>query len=169
MAAWYDKYSAIAGTSVYCDNRLVARDVNITLPELNAVTAELNAGGPIELPITGQTDTMEATITKVGVNIDIARLVSPEYHNVECRAAQDVLRAGGRKETTQIRAFLGAIAKTVPAINLEFGAISENEITFTVLTYKLYENNDEIFYIDKPNGIYRVNGRDYGSSVISLL
>lgn len=165
----YNKYSAIAGDSVYCDGVLVARDININLPEVSMVTAELNANGPMEVPITAQYESMEATITKIGVAYDIARLVEPKRHTVEIRAAQDILLTSGEKVTKQIKAFLGTIPKTIPEIALEFGAIAENEITLTVVRYQLYEDNKELWLFDRLNDIYRVNGTNYAQSINSLL
>lgn len=168
MANWYDRAGAIAGDTVRCDGKLVARDVTVTLPEVAAVTAEVNAGGPIDLPITGQTEAMEATITKLGVDADIATLMSHQHHTLEIRAVQDILTPNG-KALRSIRAVLGVIPKTIPGISLEFSSIPENELAFSVLSYKLYVDNKEVIYIDKPNNIYRVNGRDFGASVESLL
>ena len=165
----YDKYSAIAGDSVYCDGVLVARDINITLPEMSAVSVELNANGPFDMPVTAQYESMEATITKIGVAYDIARLVEPKRHTVEIRAAQDILLTSGEKVTRQVKAFLGCIPKTIPEISLEFGSIAENEITLTVLRYQLYENNKELWLFDRLNDIYRVNGTNYAQSINSLL
>ena len=168
MAAWYDKASAIAADTVYCDGELVARDVTVSLPELSAITAELNAGGTLEVPISNQFEPMEASLTKMGVTYDIAKVIEPKRHTLEIRAVEDVLTAD-EKRVSQIKAFLGAIPKGVPALSLEFGSIPENEITFAVLRYQLYVDNREVLLIDKPNGIYRVNGVDYSSSIESYL
>ena len=166
---WYDKPGGIPANTVYCDGVIVARDVTVTLPEVTASTVEIMMGGPQDLPITGHIESMELSIAKNGVDVQMGLLMEPRRHMIEVRAVQDKLINSGEKIQEQIKAFLGCVPTTLPGIELTVGEISENELTFSVLRYQLYVNNREVFLVDKPNNILRANGTDFARNIESML
>lgn len=166
---WYDVAGAIAANTLYCDKVLCGKNVGVTLPEVTPETVEVNAGGPIDLPISGQIGSMELAITKTGLDDKLGLLAAPERHDIEIRAVQDVLQNNGKKVVKPIKAFLGVIPKSTPGLAFEMGEASENEFTYECLRYQLYVDNVEQWCIDKANGVFRYHGKDYGRDIESLL
>lgn len=167
---WVDKASAVVANTVYSDGKLVARDVAVTLPEVNHVMAELNAGGPTEIPITGWIEAMELSITLKGIDpLSIARLARQQRQNIEIRFVEDMMLVDGFKRNAGCKAFFTAIPKGIPGLEIELGEVPENEMLFSVIRYQLYVDNQDVLCVDKFNNIYRVGGIDYAESIESML
>ena len=45
-----EKMGAVLATKVLCDNIVVAEDVNLSLPDITFITAEVNGLGKINIP-----------------------------------------------------------------------------------------------------------------------
>lgn len=160
---------AVLANTVYKDGVLVAKDVSLTLPSINYATAEHNAMGKIELPMLGQLEAMEATVTKKGYDKELASLAKPEAMSLEFRFVQDSIGADNKSTQEGCKVFMRAVPKTLPGADLEPGAVGETEITFAVTRYQLFVGGEELCLIDQLNGIQRINGTDYAKSINSLL
>lgn len=170
MAKWLDKASAIVADTIYTDGQLVARDVAVTLPEVNHVMAEINAGGPTEIPITSWVEAMELSITLLGIEtVGISTLARQQRQSLEVRFVEDMMQVDGTKRVAGCKAFMTVIPKGIPGLELELGEVPENEMLFSVIRYQLYVDNKEQFCIDKFNNIFRVHGTDYSENIESLL
>lgn len=163
--------SAIAGTTLFTDDVLVGEDIGVTLPEVNKVTAEVTANGPMEVPITGWYEEMELTVTIKGLpKTSLALLMRDQVQHIEVRAVQDVVQPDHSVRPIGIKAFFTAIPKGIPGLGLENGEVSENELTFSVSRYELFINNERQWCIDRLNDIEEIAGNDYrGQNVQSLL
>ena len=161
MAGWIDIPGAVAGTTVYSDGELVARNATVTLPEVAMTTVELPAGGTIELPIPGKVDAMEATVTLGASNDGFGSLSNPTPHEVEVRWAQQMVDVDGKSKMVGYKAFLSAYAKTIPGVSLEVGSNGENELTLGCTRYRLVKDGEEILSIDQLNEKFTVMGTDY--------
>lgn len=160
---------AILGSSVYKDGVLVARDITITLPDVSFATAEHKAMGTLELPMLGQLETMEASVTKTGYDSGLAQLAQPEAQNLEFRFVQDVIGSDNVSKPEGCKAFMRCVPKILPGGDLEPGSKTEQQITFAVSRYQLIVGGLEICLIDQLKGILKINGKDYANSVYSLL
>lgn len=169
MAGWKDLPGGVVASTVYSDGALISRNATVTLPEVSNVTAEIRAGGTVEVPITGQVEAMEMTVTQNAADEGLGDLASPGSHSVEVRWVQDELSNDGTLRTVGYKAFVRAYSKTIPGVSVEVGSLSENECTLGVTRYQLFRDGAEILCIDQLNGIYKVNGTDYAASVWSLL
>lgn len=169
MATWVDQKNAIVADAVYCDNVLAAKNVSVTLPEITFTTAEISAMGTVELPLVGLIDAMEASITKVGADLGLISMLTPEKHNYEIRYVQNSIGATGNATPEGCKAFLTAIPKSIPGIGVEVGSASENELTLAVTRYQLYVNGEELLCIDKLNSICRIKGKDYFADIAQYL
>ena len=164
-----EKAGAIVADRVFSDGVLVAEDVTFTAPEVELVTAELKAGGNVEVPITGWTEPMEASITHIGVDKGLTHLLRLQRQNIEFRFVQDVVDAAGLVTTLGGKIFLGCSPKTFPGLAFTPGEIGENEITMSVYRYQLFWAGVEQWLIDKFNNIFRVEGYDQLANIRSLL
>lgn len=160
---------AVLADTVYSDGELVAKDVTTTLPSVNYMTAEHKAMGTLELPMPGQIEAMEASVTKKGYDAGLATLAQPEAKNLEIRFVQDVITAEGVSKPEGCKAFLRVVPKTLPGNDLEPGATGETQVTFSVMRYQLIVGGKELCLIDQLKGIQRINGKDYAKSINSLL
>lgn len=166
---WIDKKNVVLADTVYCDNQLVARDITVSLPEITFSTAEINAMGPLELPIPSSIEAMEATINRDGMDSNAMSMLTPEKHNFEVRYVQNRTTADGTSTPEGCKAFISGIPKKIPGGDITPGSASEREVTLSVIRYQLYVGGEEMFCIDKLNSICRIMGRDYYSSIAQLL
>ena len=169
MEKWLDLKGPILADTVYVDGKLVAKDVTVTLPGVTPVTADFRAMGTMTMPILGQIEAMEAAITKIGVDLGLRTLVTPESKTIEFRWAQDVKTSDGSTKTEGCKAFIRAMPKTIPGLSVDPGSASENELTFAVSRYQLFVDGAEFWLIDQLNQIMRIDGVDYCKTIRSLL
>ena len=168
MAA-LDKKNAVLADKCYCDNQLAAEDVSINLPAFKFLTSEVNAMGKMDVVLGGLIEAMEASITKIGIDTGLSKMLTPTKHSFEFRWAQNVLKSDGTTKPEGCKAFLTAVPKGVPATGLEVGNATENEISLAVSRYQLYANGAEILCIDRLSSICRINGVDYYAQIASVL
>ena len=159
----------VVADTVYCDNKLVARDVSATLPEVAATTADVQAMGTLSLPIWQLVEHMETAITKIGVDLGFASLIQPDMKAIELRWVQTVTDANGNTKNVGCKAFIKGMPNKIPGVGLEVGAAIEGEITLATTRYNLIVDGKEICLIDKLNGICRINGKDYAGDIGSML
>lgn len=167
--AWQDMKNAVLADTCYCDNQLAAKDVSVSLPAVNFLTTEVNAMGTMDVVLPGLIEAMEATITKIGIDTGLGRMLTPTKHSYEFRWAQNVLKADGTTAPEGCKAFITGVPKGVPATGLEIGANIENEIAIGCTSYKLFCAGKEILYIDRLSQICRINGKDYYKNIASVL
>lgn len=166
---WVDLDGSNLASTVYCEGDLVAKDVVFTLPAVTPKTADLRAMGTLTMPIPGQIEAMEASITKIGVDKGLRKLVKFESKTLEFRWVKDVKKADGSTVVVGLKAFLRVTPKTIPGLNVDPGNISENELTYSVSRYQLFVDGEEYWLIDQLNQILRVDGTDYCKNIRSLL
>lgn len=160
---------AVLADTVYKDGELVAKDVTVTLPSVTYLTAEHKALGTMELPMAGQIEAMEASVTKKGYDVGLAKLAQLEAYNLEVRFVQDVITADGVSKPEGCKAFMRVVPKTLPGSDLEPGAVGDTQVTLAVSRYQLIVGGNEICLVDQLKGIQRINGKDYAKSINSLL
>lgn len=158
----------VADTS-YIDNKLVARDTGVTLPEVTPTLVDVAAMGTMSIPIWSLLENMESSITKIGVDNGLRDAIKPDMKPIEHRWVQTVTDANGNTKNVGCKAFLRGIPTKIPGIGLTVGEPSENEITFSVTRYSLFVDGAEMFLIDRLAGICRIGGKDYAKDIASML
>lgn len=166
---WLDLKGPIIAGTVYVDGSLVAKDVTVTLPAVTPVTAEYKAMGTMSLPIIGQIESMELSITKIGVDLGLGKLIRLKSVTIEFRWVQDAIKGDGSSSPEGCRAYVKCVPKTLPGIGIEPGAPSENELTYEATRYQIFVGGDELWLIDRLAQIFRILGVDYYSRIQSLL
>ena len=166
---WLDLKGPILADTVYVDGVLSAKDVTITLPAVTPVTADFKAMGTYTAPMTGQIEAMEASITKIGIDLGLRSLVKLTSKTIEIRWAQDVKLSDGSTKTEGCKAFLRSVPKLIPGLSVDPGNLSENEITMAVSRYQLFVAGTEFWLIDQLNTIMRIDGVDYAKDLRSVL
>jgi phage tail tube protein FII len=136
---------------------------------VNFLTTEVNAMGAMDVILPGLIEAMEAAITKIGIDMGLARMSTPTKHSYEFRWAQNVLKDNGKTEPEGCKAFITGVPKGIPGASIEIGSNIENEITIGVTRYQLYCGGKEILCIDRLSQICRINGTDYYKNISKLL
>ena len=168
MSKFMNICGPVIGTTVYSENKLVARDTAITLPEVTPLTADLQAMGTFSLPIWQLLEHMEATITKIGVDMGLRDIIKPDMKPLEFRWVQTVTDANGVTKNVGCKAFIKGIPNKIPGIGLTVGEASENECTIATTRYNLFVDGQEVFLIDRLAGVVRISGRNF-ANINSLL
>lgn len=169
MSAFVNICGPVVADTVYSDNKLVARDVSATLPEVVPMTADVQAMGTLSLPIWQLIEHMETAVTKIGVDMGLAALIKPDMKPLEFRWVQTVTDANGVTKNVGCKAFIKGIPNKIPGVGLEVGSPSENEVTIATTRYGLFVDGKEICLIDKLSGICRIDGKDYAGDIGSML
>ncbi len=159
----------IVADTVYVNNKLVAKDVAITLPEVTPTAVDVEATGTMSLPLWQRLENMEYTITKIGFDMGLAAMIAVNPAPMECRFVQDVTDANGNTRQVGCKAFLKGVASVIPGFELTPGEVGENEMTMNALRYQLFVDGKEVFLIDRIAGIVKINGVDYMQTTNSLL
>lgn len=169
MAAFVNICGPIIANTAYVENKLVARDVSATLPEVTPMTVDVQAMGTLSLPIWQLLENMEYSITKIGADMGLRSMIKPEPLSLELRFVQTVTGADGSAKNAGCKAFLKGIPNKIPGVGVEIGSASENECTYTVTRYQLMVDGSEMFLIDRLAGICRIAGKDYAAELNNLL
>ena len=170
MSKFLDIPSAIGGSTVYTNGTLVGRNVNVTLPEVSAVMADVTANGTFSVPITAWWDNMELTINLNGIPKESAALLArPEAQQIEVRLAQDMVMVDHTTRTIGIKAFLRAVPQNFPGFDVTIGESGENEMRFSVSRYELMIDNEKQCCFDRINNICEILGTNYADTIEPLL
>lgn len=170
MASLYTPVTgAVVGTTAYFKGKLVGRDVAITLPDVTPMTVTLPMMGEMEFPLWQLISNMQATVTKVGIDVLSQTMMSPELAPIEFRWAQQVQKMDGTSAVVGCKAFLNGLLSTLPGGSLEVGSASENDHTLNLIRYRLVIDGQEVVLVDRTAGKVVVNGKDYTKSTNALL
>jgi phage tail tube protein FII len=161
MSKFVNICGPVIGTTVYSNGKLVARDTAITLPEITPVTADLAAMGTFSLPIWQLLENLETAITKIGADMGLRELITPDMKPLEFRWVQTVTDASGATRNVGCKAFIKGIPNKIPGIGLTVGEASENETTIATTRYNLFVDGQEMFLVDRLAGIVRIAGKNY--------
>ena len=166
---WLDIKGAVVADTVYADKQLVAKDVSFTLPALSLASAEVKAMGTMSVPIVGQLDNMELSITKVGVDRGLGRMNRLEKQNFEFRWVQNIVTSDGSVREEGCKAFVRTLPGNFPGLGIEVGSTTEGETSYGVTRVQIFVGGEEVMLADRLSQILRVNGVDYMKQINSLL
>lgn len=159
----------ILANTVYVGNTLVAKDVELKLPEITATTAEVEAMGPMTIANWSRIEDMELAITKIGIDLGLISMITLKPMTIEARFIQHSTNADGSAPEVGHKAFLRVTPKAIPGFEIKPGEILESEITYVATRYQLIRAGKEVLLVDKLSNIMKVNGVDYGSKINQLL
>ncbi len=168
MSKFVNICGPVVGTTVYCENKLVARDVSVTLPEITPLSADVQAMGTFTMPIWQLIENMELAITKIGVDNGLTSLIKPGMKQLEIRWVQTVTDASGSTRNVGCKAFVKGIPTKIPSVGLEVGSASESEATINLSRYNVVVDGKEMWLIDRLAGIVKIDGKDY-ANISSML
>lgn len=169
MAAFVNICGPVVANTVYVENKLVARDVSITLPEVTPTTVDVSAMGTFSLPMWSLLENMELAITKIGIDLGLRSMIKPEPLELENRWVQTVTDATGSTKNVGCKCFCKGVPNKIPGASIEIGSTSESECTYTLTRYQLMVDGVEIVLVDRLAGKLRISGKDYYSGIDKML
>ena len=175
MANFIDKTSVVEAATIYQSGNLVGNDYTVSLPDVVPVTADVGGlMGTMNIPLLNTLESMELTITKVGVDENAARMCTPGKKDFLIKWVQDQVKSSGDVKPIGCKAELSCLPKSyMPTADIEVGSASEFDCTYEVFIYKLTVNGTVVFEVNRMTGVLKAwNGSklvDYSASFSSLL
>lgn len=154
------------------DSKTIDDNVSCTLPSIEVQTNEIKGAGilgTIDLPVTGQLNSMVFSISARSVSKNNSNLAKPGIQNLELRYVKDVVTSKGTKIPEGTKIYIAGINKKFDPGKVETGASMDGSIDFEVIRYRQVINGVETLLIDKRNFIFKVNGVDYMKKVRTTL
>ena len=153
----------------YVENAMVGQNVTAELPEVTPQTIDIEAMGPMSLPMWHRLEDMEFKITKIGTDKGLGAMLSGQKLNIELRWAQQAADPYGNLREFGCKAFVTGVPKILPGTEVTPGETSENEMTYAVFRYKLYVDEEELINIDRFANKCVIAGVDYAKSIEKFL
>lgn len=160
---------AIVADTVYVENVLSAKDVEVTFPEITPMMAEIEAMGTMSLPIWNRLENMLLTVTKIGLDKGLGAMLKAALKTMEFRFPQQTVDQNGNVKVVACKAFVKCMPNSIPGIGIVPGETSSNETNHTVTRYQMFIDGEEAWLIDRLAGIVRIGGVDYAKEVQSML
>lgn len=154
------------------DSKEIADQVSCQLPSIEKPTSEIKGAGilgSIDMPITGQVNSMTFSITSRSINAGAAELAKPGIQNIELRFVQDVMQNDGSMIPASSKVFITGVNKKYDPGKIENQTTMDGSIEFEVLRYRQIIDGKETLLIDKLNNIFKINGIDYMEKVRAAL
>lgn len=108
-------------------------------------------------------------ITKIGLDLGLGAMITPEPLAIELRFVQQVIDADGKAGNKGCKAFIKGIPTAIPGGSIKPGESISSAVPYVVTRYQLFVDGSELCLIDRLAGIVRINGIDYMKEVSSLL
>lgn len=172
---WLDQNLTVNANTVYVnpvggEQKLVGKDVEITLPDVKNKTVDATAMGEFSVPVIGQFENMESTIHHIGVDMGLASMLAQETLELEIRWVEQIMLEGGAQTTVGCKAFLtGFPTSAVPEITVKPGEAVDIEVPYTITGYKMIKNGETLWDINRLSQKLEINGKDYFKDMNDLL
>ena len=170
-----NKMSVIEAGTTYLDGDLMGNDYTVTLPDVVPVTSDVGGlMGNMNIPLLNTLESMETTVTKVGVDKNAARMCSPGKKNLLFKWVQDQVDSSGNVTPVGCKAEISGMPKSyLPAADIEVGSASEFDCTYETYIYKLYVDGTCILEVNRLTQTLKAwDGKklvDYSSKFGALL
>lgn len=160
---------------VYEDSVNEVGMANVTLPDITNISVEIMGSGmmgKVSVPIMGMIENMTMGF-KFLSHTDpktFALFLEQRKHQIELRVAEEYWDV----EDADIgmwpnKYVLIARPKSMKSGTVAAASASDSTGELDVYMYSAYRKGEELWYIDKRNMIFRVNGRDYMADVRKAL
>ena len=175
MGTFLDKTSVVEAVTIYQDSDLVGNDYTISLPDVIPVTADVGGlMGTMNIPLLNTLESMEMTITKVGIDKNAARMCTPGKKTFLMKWVQGKVDSAGDVSPVGCKAEVSCLPKSyMPTADIEVGSASEFDCKYEVFIFKLTVDGTCVFEVNRMTGTLKAwNGKklvDYSSDFRSLL
>lgn len=158
---------------VYLEGTDILGTADVTLPKMEALTETVKGAGlagEVESPVIGHFKSMTVQLKWRIVYKDVIKLAAPKSHQLEFRAATQLLDNSEGTYTVQpAKLVVKATPKSLELGKLDPGKMQDTTTELEVTYLKLTIDGEEQIEFDKLNYIYKVLGEDYLAKVRSAL
>lgn len=174
-AIWLDQSLAVNANTVYSntvggEQQLVARDVEISLPEITYETLDTTAMGKFELAQIHKFEPMGMAIHHIGIDMGLAAMLMAEMLELEIRWVEQVMIEDYSMKTVGCKAFVNAHPQVAtPKIKVNIGDPLNMEIKYHVNGYKLVRDGVVLWDINRLSQKFIVNNVDYYAHLESMI
>lgn len=165
-------FGSVVASKLRDGDKLIGEHVAVELPEISMSTQDFKGAGimgTMNLPTTGQIDSMECKVSRRGLSANAVELERPGTHKLSLTFSQDYLTSAGETVPKGSKINVLGTYKSSGGGSVEDGEPYESDVTYEVLRYEIYIDGKEILLIDKRARIHRVNGVDYMELIRSQL
>jgi P2 family phage contractile tail tube protein len=149
---------------MYLDGSRIIGTVDVTQPNLQAITAEMKGAGiagSVEQPVNGLFQDLTGTINFRTVTGDTSKLlVQQRLHFEFWGAVQTVDPSTGQYVTKQHKIIWGATIKNNTIGNFNVGELQGRSLEYSITYLREFYDGKEVIELDKWNNKYVVNGED---------
>lgn len=147
-------------------------NVSCQLPSIEKSTTEMKGAGimgTIDMPMTGQFNSMVFTINTRSINKESVEFIKPGPQRLELRFLRDVMIADGSMIPQGTKIFITGVNKKYEPGKVETAATMDGSVEFEVLRYRQVIDGKETLLIDKLANVFKINGKDYMSEIRAAL
>lgn len=157
MANFINKTSVVEAATIYQDSTLVGNDYTVSLPDVVPVTADVGGlMGTMNIPLLNTLESMELTITKVGIDKNAAQMCTPGKKNFLIKWAQDQVDSAGDVKPIGCKVNVSCLPKSyMPTADIEVGSASEFDCTYEVFIYELIVDGTTVFQVNRMTGVLK--------------
>ncbi|RCX20880.1 hypothetical protein DFR58_10182 [Anaerobacterium chartisolvens] len=152
---------------------LIDDAADLQLPSIEKPTDTIKGAGilgEIDLPAYGQVGSMTFTVNSRADSAKYSMLSRPGPIKFEAVWVNDTFDSSGMSMKTQSnKVFMTGFNKKYDPGKVEVGGTADGSSEFEIVYYRKIVNGIETFLIDKLNGKYVVNGKDYMESIRAAL
>lgn len=157
----------------YFSNSRLLGLTTIDLPELKALTAEVQGAGTLgkmDFPIMGMPDSFTSTLNFRTVTDDIFLLSVQKAVDLTLYSAQELYtNASGELKPESVKITFRGIPKTSTLGSVKPAEATDSKIEFELVYLKIDIGGKNYCEIDKINYKYVINGKDYMADVRTAL
>lgn len=147
--------------------------VEVTLPDISQLTEEISGAGiagKVESVIIGHIEAMTTTFNFRTVTNKVTKLMKPEVHTVDLRAARQATNStNGSQVVDKIKHVMKVFPKKTTNGKIAPASPSDVSGEYAVSYFATYINGEKKVEVDPLNFIYYVNGTDYLAKVKEAL
>lgn len=169
MATSTKKVSAPIAVKLLCDGTLISEDAQVTLPNIQAMTEDLQAMGTISYPLIGLLQDMEFSIQTVGITKHYGEINTFEQHTFEFRWVDIHIDKYGNEKHYGKKAFLRGRMKSSGGPSLQIGNETSLEGTYACVAYKLVDDGTTVIDIDRFAKKLVINKTNWYDDIDKLL
>lgn len=175
MATFVNKTSVVEAATIYLGGKLIGNDYTVSLPDVVPVTTDVGGlMGNMNVPLLNMLESMELTITKVGVDDNAAKMCSPGVKKIMAKWVQDQIDSSGNVKPIGCKAEFSCSSKSyMPTADIEVGSASEFDCKFEVSEYKLTIDGKCKFHVNRMTNVLKAwDGKklvDYSAKFAKLL
>ena len=170
-----NKTSVVEAATIYQSGKLIGNDYKVSLPDIVPVKADIGGlMGTMNIPLLNTLESMEMTITKVGIDKYAPLMCAPGKKEFIIKWVQDQVDSSGDVKPIGCKVNVRCLPKSyMPTADVEVGSASEFDCTYEVFIYKLYVDGTCVFEVNRlTNTLKAWNGKklvDYSTKFSKLL